>query len=67
MATFEARPVPNQMIMIGASAMIGIEPSATTKGWTTRETNREYHSRRPITVPTTLPMTKPASVSMPVT
>ena len=31
-ATFEARPVPNQMIMIGASAMIGSEPSATMNG-----------------------------------
>ena len=41
MAIFEARPVPNQMMQIGASAMIGIDPSATMKGCTTRETKRE--------------------------
>ena len=67
MAIFEASPVPNQMMTIGASAMIGIEPSATMKGCTTRETKREYQSDRPSTVPSTLPTTKPSTVSRPVT
>src|SRR5260221_1531399 len=65
-ATFEIKPVPNQMMMIGASAMMGIEPSATTKGSTTRDTNREYQSERPINVPTKLPTKKPSKVSSPV-
>ncbi len=40
MAIFDVSPVPNQMMMIGASAMIRIEPMAMTKGSTTRETKR---------------------------
>ena len=67
MAIFEASPVPNQMITIGARAMIGIEPRATMNGWTTRETKREYHKDRPSTVPRMLPARKPRIVSSPVT
>ena len=66
-ATLEASPVPNQMITIGASAMIGIEPSAMMNGCTTRDTKREYQSSSPSTVPMTLPTTKPSIVSSPVT
>src|SRR5512145_1418910 len=67
MATFEASSVPNQMMTIGASAMIGIEPTPTTNGWTTRATKREYQRDRPTTVPITLPSTNPTSVSSAVT
>src|SRR5258708_16759501 len=66
-ATLEASPVPNQMITIGASATIGIEPSATMKGCATRETNREYQRASPRTVPITLPSKNPSRVSSPVT
>ena len=55
MAILEASPVPNQMITMGASAMIGIEPSAMMNGCTTRDTKREYQSERPSTVPRMLP------------
>jgi hypothetical protein len=55
------------MMMIGASAMIGIEPIAITKGSTTRDTNFEYHSDSPITVPTRFPTKNPSRVSTPVT
>jgi hypothetical protein len=51
---------------MGASAMIGMEPSAITNGSTTRDTNREYQSNSPINVPKKLPTTKPSSVSSPV-
>ena len=67
MAILEDSPVPNQMMMMGASAMMGIDPIAMTKGWTTRETNIEYHSDSPASVPTTLPSRNPSTVSRPVT
>ncbi len=66
-ATLEISPVPNQMMMMGASAMIGIEPSAMMKGSTTRDTKREYQSESPISVPKKLPTKKPSRVSRPVT
>ncbi len=66
-ATLEMSPVPNQMMMMGASAMIGIDPSAMTNGSTTRDTKREYQSSNPISVPKKFPMAKPSSVSSPVT
>src|SRR6187402_794560 len=66
-ASLDASPVPNQMITSGASATTGIEPSATMNGWTTFDTNREYHSSSPSTVPMALPSKKPSKVSMAVT
>src|SRR5258708_10752164 len=62
-ATFEINPVPNQMMMIGASAMIGIEPNAITNGSTTRVTNLEYQSESPMTVPTTISTNMPSKGS----
>ena len=58
--------MPNQMIAIGASATMGIEPSAMMNGCTKRETKREYQRESPMVVPITLPSTKPAKVSDPV-
>ena len=49
-AIFDESPVPNQMIMIGARAMIGIDPSAMMNGCITRAMKREYQSDRPSTV-----------------
>ncbi len=45
-ATFETNPVPNQMMTMGASAMMGIDPSAMTKGSTTRETKPRIPERQ---------------------
>src|SRR5580698_10560042 len=67
MASLDASPVPNQIMTSGAKATIGMDPSATMNGCTTRETNREYQSNSPSTVPMTLPSRKPSRVSMPVT
>src|SRR5262245_7107627 len=54
---------PNQLLKIGANAMIGIELAAIANGMSEPRTIPERAARTPTTMPPTEPMTRPPTIS----
>ena len=63
-ATLPAMPRPNHSTNSGASAMRGRLFAATTSGATARRAAGERNSTTAASIPLTVPIAKPSSVSM---
>ncbi len=61
--TFDVSPMPNQRMKSGAKATRGRLLSAVTKGSSTRASSSNRARRKPATMPTAAPRTKPRNAS----